>query len=40
MGHALLRRILRDVTPDAFVGRHRTDAHDRFRAVPANGTGA
>ncbi len=40
MGHALLKRILRDVIPDGFVGRYRNDAHDRFRAVPLNETGA
>lgn len=40
MGHALLKRIDRDVIPDAFVGSSRHGVTDRFRAVTANGTGA
>lgn len=40
MGHALLKRIDRDVIPDAVVGSSRTGVTDRLCAVPANGPGA
>lgn len=39
MGHALLKRIIRDVIPDASVGSSRIGVTDRFHADPANETG-